>query len=165
MRIMDARKGALTAQVRRVSATTTWLADGEGLSALISLLYGNLQGIFAICREFGHLSLSEMPLDRRSTTEIPYAKNREFSVGNRGNWQVSSEIRPTRLAFDICALCGFRRCADEACEVHIMRYVPKWEPLSDAATRVMEAARVSKERGSSGYLPSHRRWRSPNSGR
>ena len=26
----------------------------EPVSALISLLYGNLQGIFAICREFGH---------------------------------------------------------------------------------------------------------------
>ena len=74
----------------------------EPVSALISLLYGNLQGIFAICREFGHLSLSGMPLDRRSTTEIPYAKNKEFSVGNLGSWLGEQRnSAPTRLAFDV----------------------------------------------------------------
>ena len=75
--------------------------------------------------------------------------------------EVSSEIRHQRPSI-FARFVGFRRCADEACEVHIMRYdlsLVFRDPrcFHNACRRLRQRLPLRNV----GYLPSHRRWRSP----
>ena len=82
--------------------------------------------------------------------KFPTQRTGNFLSGIGEVGEVSSEIlRPPDWPSMFERFVGFRRRADDACEVHIMPYVSDWELLSDAATRVMEAAGVSKEEAQS----------------
>ena len=87
----------------------------EPVSAENSLLYGNLQGIFVICRILAHWTYRKYPLDGRSTPEIPYAKNREFSVGFGEISELSSEIWRNQTSLRYLVTCCARKLRRQAC--------------------------------------------------
>ena len=60
-----------------------------------SLICGNLQGILAICREFGLEAHLKEPQDQMVTAKIPYAINQRILAANWGFWRHEQRICPT----------------------------------------------------------------------